>query len=95
MPKSVCKGNDSNAVCTRTDVVARQMRELKVSALESGGTIINISTSALDLNYFSSNKTYACIDLIWKEFHMYPLNVFVQEQFNLIFIFNLFISKTE
>ena len=27
-------------------------------------TNINISTSALDLNHFSSNKTYACIDLI-------------------------------
>ena len=53
----------------RALMLMRPMHEPKVSALDS----INISASALDLNHFSSIKTYACIDLI----HTRSVNTFI------------------
>ena len=44
------------------NVDAGPMHSPSVHALDDH--IINISPSALDLNHFSCNKTYACIDLI-------------------------------
>ena len=67
MRRSCYERNDSNPVHarprtrTRADVAARPMHEPKMSALDEHQ---HISASALDLNHFSSNKTYACIDLI-------------------------------
>ena len=59
MRKSCCERNDSNPVHARWCWCVQCTNRRWVH-----WTNINISASALDLNHFSSIKTYACIDLI-------------------------------